>query len=536
MDSTILIVIILVIVILQIFFFVRNIGRMRQFKDIFSHPDSWKLKKDLLTDSANGVAGDGNEIFNDIVSSINEYVVNRTGSEVDFGLIKDAVDRHCDAIDDDIAAQNPIPLYCGLAGTMAGVIIGLVNMDLSNLAESGINALLNGVALAMVASICGLILTTANILCFKKYKLDHESGKNTFLVWMQSELLPEFPADTSEALNNLVKNLRSFNKTFAQNTSNFEAVLTTVDVSAASISKLHDDVKRNSEANLQVLRALQGCTGKLEQFNLYLDSIQGYTTAIHRFEEQFQKEAERIHVLEEVRNSLEDLRDYFNRHKGEIAQTVTDADNAIQTALATIKESTRKNINELNVQFSEQGEEFKKVLEVEVKTFEQFTKDFRVEFERVSKSFQEALSEYYANLTKRLPDIGKQIEVLSSFPDRLEKLVVRIEESNKKLADNISKANRGGGGGLSLWKEIVIGVALFIIVLSCVANAIFSLLQRNNAVEFEPAQFHITVYPEDSQAVVDSLTVVSPDAFNNSLSAPDSSSANTVDRKKRQER
>ncbi len=535
MDSTILFVIIIVIVLLQIFFFTKNFGRMRQFKDIFSHPDSWKLKKDDQ-DSVNGVTGDGNEIFNNIVSSINEYIENKTGSEVDFSLIKDAVDRHCDAIDDDIAAQNPIPLYCGLAGTMAGVIIGLINMDLSNLAESGINALLNGVALAMVASICGLILTTANILCFKKYKLDHESGKNTFLVWMQSELLPEFPADTSEALNNLIKNLRNFNKTFAQNTSEFQSVLTTVDETAGVISKLHEDVIQNSNANIQVLRELQGCTKKLELFNRYLDSIQGYTAAIHRFEEQFQKEADRIHVLEEVRNSLEDLRDYFNRHKGEIAQTVTDADDAIQTALATIKESTRKNINGLNVQFSEQGEEFKKVLEGEIKTFEQFAKDFRDEFERLSKSFQESLSEYYANLTKRLPDIGKQIEVLSSFPDRLEKLVVRIEESNKKLADNISKANRGGGGGLPLWKEIVIGVALLIIVLSCVANFILSLHQRNIAVEFDPAQLHITVYPGDSQAVVDGFENDSSYVIDGSLSAPDSSPASTVDRRKRRER
>ncbi len=533
--QAVLIVIIVVIVLLQVFFFAKNISRMHQFRDIFSDSKSWKLKRDDQ-DSVNGVTGKGNDIFRNIVSSINEYIGNKTGSEVDFGLIKDAVDRHCDAIDDDIAAQNPIPLYLGLAGTMAGVIIGLIDVDLSNLAETGINALLRGVASAMFASICGLILTTISILSFKRCKLEQENGKNAFLVWMQSELLPEFPADTSEALNNLVKNLRNFNKTFAQNTSNFEAVLTTVDVSAASISKLHDDVKQNSEANLQVLGALQGCTGKLEQFNRYLDSVQGYTDAIHRFEEQFRAESNRVHVIEEVRDNLKDLRDYFNLHKEEIAKNVTDADNEIRGALDTIKSSTAKNIAELNAQFEKQGDEFKNVLEVEIKTFEQFTKDFRVEFERLSKSFQVSLSEYYANLTKRLPDIGKQIGVLSSFPDRLENLVVRIEESNKKLADNISKANRGGGGGLSLWKEIVIGVALFIIVLSCVANVIFSLLQRNNAVEFDPAQLHITVYTGDSQTVVDSLTVVSPDAFNNSLSAPDSSSAITVERKKRQGR
>ena len=54
------------------------------------------------------------------------------------------------------------------------------------------------------------------ILC----KLNEEDGKNSFFAWMQSELLPELPSDTSEALNNLVRNLNKFNNTFAQNTSN----------------------------------------------------------------------------------------------------------------------------------------------------------------------------------------------------------------------------------------------------------------------------------------------------------------------------
>ena len=44
---------------------------------------------------------------------------------IDYGVLKDAIDRHCDTVENDISVQTPIPLYCGLAGTMAGVIIGL---------------------------------------------------------------------------------------------------------------------------------------------------------------------------------------------------------------------------------------------------------------------------------------------------------------------------------------------------------------------------------------------------------------------------
>ncbi len=86
----------------------------------------------------------------------------------------------------------------------------------SQSAASGSNSLLSGVAWAMLASICGILLTTVNSLLFKRCKLNEEDGKNSFFAWMQSELLPELPSDTSEALNNLVRNLNKFNNTFAQ--------------------------------------------------------------------------------------------------------------------------------------------------------------------------------------------------------------------------------------------------------------------------------------------------------------------------------
>ncbi len=89
---------------------------------------------------------------------------------------------------------------------------------MDNLAASGINELLAGLAWAMAASICCILLTTINSLLFKSCKLKEERGKSSFLAWMQSRLLPELPSDTSDALNRLVRNLNSFNSTFAGNT------------------------------------------------------------------------------------------------------------------------------------------------------------------------------------------------------------------------------------------------------------------------------------------------------------------------------
>lgn len=412
---------------------------MNEFKNIFNDNKSWTLSYDSETNFVNGISGKGNKVFDAIVHSINKYLGSSSGSVIDYGVLKDAIDRHCDTVENDIAVQTPIPLYCGLAGTMAGVIIGLwdlldsqailtlmgsgtVNIsNASDIAANGINDLLLGVAWAMAASICGIILTTLNSVLFKRCKLEEESGKNSFLAWMQSKLLPELPSDTSEALGKLVKNLNKFNATFADNTNNLGKALAKVNesyaIQAEVIKTVHDmDVMKMAKVNINVLQELKECTCKLEDFNLYLDEIKGYTDAIHRFESMFKSEAERLHILEEIR-------DFFNRHKGEIAKDTGDADIALRDSLKTIKESTAANMTELNAKFVEQSENFKSIIKEEQETFKRISNEITTQFE---------------TQLKQMPLLKQQLEGISAIPEHLNILIEKIEESNKTLAQEIT--------------------------------------------------------------------------------------------------
>ena len=495
-------VIILLIIGVQLYFFIKNFLRMRQFSKVFKDETSWRLRRNTETNFVDGVYGNGNTIFTSIVASINKYLGNNSGSVIDFNLLKDAVDRHCDSVENDIATQTPIPLYWGLAGTMAGVIMGLwdlldsgaiitlmgstggvINAASVN-AASGINSLLSGVAWAMVASICGIILTTINSILFKRCKLTEESGKNSFLAWMQSELLPELPSDTSEALNNLVKNLNKFNNTFAQNTSNLGNALDAVNqsyaIQADIIKAVHDmDVMKMAKANVKVLEELQQCTDKLEVFNQYLNDIEGYTQTIHHFETLFNEQADRIHILEEIR-------DFFARHRGEIAKTTADADNALRESLSRIKESTSSNVNELNSRFVEQSESFKNILREEKESFEQFITDLKAQFS--------------AQMTQ-MPQLARQLEEISSIPARLDKLIEKIEKSNSKLTSEISQSVKQalltakvnnqlsdgaeqtsyiGGTNIPNWMKFSAWGALVIIAIACVFNIVIQFYPLKN--------------------------------------------------------
>lgn len=534
--QTLVQIIIVVIICIQIFFFVKNLLRMNQFSKIFSEESSWRLRRNEETKLVDGVYGAGNTIFDSIKKSINKYLGNNSGSVIDFNILKDAVDRHCDSIENDIATQTPIPLYWGLAGTMAGVIIGLWDLLGSNAiltlmgsgagnidpsaekAAQGINALLSGVAWAMGASICGIILTTLNSILFKRCKLKEETGKNSFLAWMQSELLPELPTDTSQALNNLVRNLNRFNNTFAQNTSNLGNALNAVNqsyaIQADIIKSVHDmDVMQMANANVRVLQELKECTDKLEAFNEYLDDIEGYTEAIHRFEAQFGEQADRLHILEEIR-------DFFNRHKSEIARTTADADKTLQESLENIKESTAENVNELHNRFVEQSEQFKRILEEEKEAFEEF-------MTKMNAQFSAQMS--------HMPQLAKQLEEISSIPVRLDKLIDKVEEANAKLASDISSALkqsmqtanvtaqlRGGEGNTIIaepympsWMKWTAIFTLVIIAAACIFNVITYFVPKEATVQ-QQRPYTETVQPVSNKIPSDTaITTVGNQATPN---------------------
>lgn len=528
-------VIIIAIICIQVFFFVKNLLRMNQFSKIFSEESSWRLRRNVQTNLVDGVYGAGNTIFEAIKNSINKYLGNNSGSVIDFGLLKDAVDRHCDSVENDIATQTPIPLYWGLAGTMAGVILGLWDLLSSNAiltlmgssggvinsasqnAAVGINALLSGVAWAMLASIIGILLTTANSLLFKRCNLKEENGKNSFLAWMQSELLPELPSDTSQALNNLVKNLNKFNNTFKENTSNLGNALNAVNqsyaIQADIIKAVHDmDVMKMAKANVRVLQELKECTDKLETFNEYLNDIEGYTDAIHKFETQFGEQADRLHVLEEIR-------DFFRRHKSEIAKTTADADKTLQESLENIKESTSENVNEMQKRFVEQSEHFKKILEDEKDAFERFMTQMNAQF---------------SAQISHMPQLAKQLEEISAIPVRLDKLIEKVEKSNSKLASDISFALKqsmqtgkvtaqlssdGGtvitGSSMPSWMKWTAISALVIIAAACIFNVVVYFFPKETSVQPQPTYVEtVQAAPVSTPVVTDTIASMVGNAVN----------------------
>lgn len=480
-------VIIIGIVSLQIFFFMKNLQRMKEFKDIFKEADSWNILYDEESHFVSSIAGKGNETFQAIKFSINKYLRSHTGSVVDFNLLKDAVDRHCDSVEEDINTQTPVPLYCGLAGTMIGVIIGLSSLLYTNSitsllggnkaknnteivqqtkdseteadehisqAADGVNDLLTGVAWAMLASILGIGLTTANSLFFKKYKLEEESGKNDFYAWMQSQLLPELPSDTSDILQKLVSNLNRFNNVFSKNTKELGSTLFEVnrsyEIQADIIGYLQEmDIERVSAANIHVLKELQGCTNELREFQTYLNSVQGYTTSIQKFTELFNSESERLHILE-------DIKTVFQGNKDLIAKDLTSSQDLLKESMTQMRRATEDSVEEL-----------RKALTNEMDNFDKLNK-------QLESKFTEQL--------EKMPKLYESLNSISKIPSKLEDLAQQLIKGNERTASALeykmdsflseisqhtnTETSYHPSKRMPLWQKMAIGTTLFIVCFS----------------------------------------------------------------------
>jgi metal-responsive CopG/Arc/MetJ family transcriptional regulator len=356
-------IIIIVITILSIQFssFLNNFKKLSLFKTIFPQKQE---ELELQNDTALEIQSQHkNEIFDNIIFSINRYLNNNKGAVSDYHLIKDIVERNCYAKEEEIQTQIPVPLYLGLAGTMLGILIGIgflvFSGGLNDLLNSGtdsgakgIETLLGGVALAMISSIIGILLTTLSSHINKAAKIDVEKKKDGFLSWIQSELLPNISNDISSALTKMARNLSTFNNTFSQNTQELRTTLSTVNESyrtqadlIQAINKLR--INEIASANIEVYDKLKNSTNEIGVFAQYLQNTNEYLKTIQALNHKLDDYEKRTQVIENAGR-------FFSKNEKWLAENFDAANLEVKAALERFKDQTGESLiklqESLNVQ------------------------------------------------------------------------------------------------------------------------------------------------------------------------------------------
>ncbi|GHT50030.1 hypothetical protein AGMMS49982_04590 [Bacteroidia bacterium] len=496
MHYIIIIAVIALIVIFQFKSYLSNKGKLEIFDDVFPENDN-QLELLAVDENVVGISTQhSNSVLNVIVESINNYLLNNAGAVSDFHIIKDIVDRNCDAKEEEIDTQIPVPLYLGLMGTMVGILIGvgflvisgglsdlLGNATIGNGAE-GVQTLLGGVALAMVSSIVGILLTISGSSKAKNAKVAIEQTKNVFLSWIQANLLPKLSGDIFGTLEKMAANLAKFNETFSGNTKELRETLQHVNESyqyqvetMRAIKELK--INRIAAANIEVYSKLKNCTDEIGYFSTYLHSVNEYIANVKALNENLDKNENRAKAIEKMGLFFETEISQVEARKAAISKAVGTVDTSLQDALLRLRENTDTQL---------------------------------AEFAKATIKQQQALQDKLEG-TSIIVDELKNLTAVKDSMLKLEKATNEQTHKIDRLAGSIEKlAQMKASGGVinsTISKGVKISALAIggIIALSCVTLVGISLMDRKASDEIYPNSNVIDIPIDIVPTTIDSVAI-----------------------------
>lgn len=441
-----------------------------------------------------------NPTFKTIIESINVYLKKNKGNAIDYHLIKDIVERNCDALEDEIQAQLPMPLYAGLAGTMSGVIVGVGYLWLSgglkellstkntgqlanavvNTSEQavtagadGIEAVLGGIALAMLASFIGIILTTLGTWRAKSVKVEVERGKQEFLSWLQQELLPKFKTGVDAELGRITENIKESNASFAANTTKLNATLKDINQAISGMTGMLQTLKslnvvQFASANIQVYEKLKNCSDELGRFAEYITSLDSFIAKIDLLSTKMGEADDRVHAIEEMGRYFREERSNLEAMKGLVSSSIGEADANLKNAVASFKDSASANYIEMATHNEQQRQALEKAIEEQQKQLESKLKEKITQLDYISDELKKLapIKDSVSNFEKATKEQNRKIDELAA--------------SIRELAIAKSSGGNGGNGkvhfpGWAKWTLIIVSAIVGITCLTYLVPKIIAL-------------------------------------------------------------
>jgi tetratricopeptide (TPR) repeat protein len=487
MHYFIILTIIVGIVIWQLWSFFSNKKKLSSFENIFPDIQSkFELVQDVTTNDVLEIkTSHKNYILDVIISSLNIYLINNKGAVSDFHLMKDIVDRNCDAKEEEIQTQIPVPLYLGLTGTMLGILIGVgflvfgggLNELLDSNNSSGvedIETLLGGVALAMISSILGILLTTFGSYISRNAKVNIEKNKNTFLSWIQEKLLPNMSTDTSSALVRMTENLSNFNSAFAGNTEDLRGTLSKVNDSYRIQADLIQAINRLriediASANIEVYDKLKNSTNEVGVFAQYLEKSNEYLGEIQRLNQKLDEYEKRTQIIENAGN-------FFNKNERWLAENFDTANLEVKAAIERFNKNIGESLTKLKESFNEQILNLDDVIQRQQEKLQEtliITTEIIIEsYTKTQQSFEEAILYQQSSFKEKLHETSKLVEELKNLThikEGIKDFKIATNTQNKKIDEltkeirALAKAKIEGG---TIKQEIIVSKWIKILIIS----------------------------------------------------------------------
>ena len=448
-------------------------------------------------------------LLREIVKTINNYLKKNKGGAADFHLIKDIVERHTDAIDEEINHKLPVPIYLGLMGTVIGIIVGLFSLNFQydpttnslngELFVNSVSGLISGVKLAMICSVVGLGLTT--LLSSWRYmgaKSKLEKQKNAFYDFIQTCLLPQMTKDAASTILSLQSNLEKFNKSFNENIKGFGDIMDEIHTAFDSQVQLQKELKRMDLAqvanlNVNVLSQLRRSMTEFEKFTQYLGQMNTFVRSTASLTDSINDQLQRTEAVETVVNAMKDniqknqlvmekLRIFLERvnEQQAVITAAGDIDSAMSQAISDLKRHAEEQIRSIRTYTSEATDDLRDLVTSE-----------RGHLRSLDKLGQ-------------LDNLGKLISSIQSLDNNAKQRNKALEDSMKELALSVRNVRGGNSGNSTDIPAFLKLISLLLVILSCIVFLYQSVSSGEQEIKAVPEEMNIS---SDSIPAVDTVQV-----------------------------
>ena len=458
-------IILLIAVFCQLWSFARTVRLRQQLEAIFPKQPDEDLSAGLAEDDVSVQICYKNKRkhsrqFESIVSAINNYLKKNSGA-ADYSTLKDITDRQTDTLEAQIDALVPVPIYIGLCGTVLGIVIGVgvlsfgegldslltisaQTIDNANAGAQGIKALLQGVSVAMVSTLSGVVLSIIGAICNRKMSRSGEERKNDFLNWMQGELLPQMKHDMASTLSILQKNLAKFNKDFASNSSNLNDIFKNINTSYKENTKLLEavqrlDVNAMAEANIKVLQELQACTNEINDLHTFLDQSNRYLKSVEVLNGTLNDHLDRTKMIENMAQFFHDEILQISQRKDAISRAVGDIDLEIQKSIESLSNHTSTQYQKLIDHTATQHLEFLKAVEAQQKALNSKLEETSVIVDELKNLV--AVKDCLNRMMEVTAVQNEKIDGLLSIGDSLKAVISKGEQQSDRI-DRLAESVR----------------------------------------------------------------------------------------------
>lgn len=393
--------------------------------------------------------GNKNKSQREILKSLNNYLLRNKGAISDFMLVKDIVDRNIDKTDDQITSSIPTPLYLGLMGTMLGIIGGLYFMPTiaapaANMVQnadpiSGIDSLLDGVKIAMVASVVGLLLTIITNLFFLSVRKSVENQKNDFFTFIQTELLPILSKNTASSIHTLQTNLLKFNTDFTVNMNQFSGIITAVKNTFDSQLDVVEELKRIDVANIakyniDVMQQLKSSFRNLKDLSEYLLKTNSLLKNTEVLNLTLNKQLDKVGDISELVKKFDSHASHISENSKYLAshfENFDEREQAINNRMIDYDRNTGKMIDELSLSFQNRKDEFNKK-DVEISS------DFNKLFENLKSKTEKVFDDESGNIKaimSNVKDVKSDVDNLQGVSSELSGLKKSVSFHDDTIKD-----------------------------------------------------------------------------------------------------